>query len=541
MAGYLSEQGESIARVEASRARRLTERIPLLSPKEKEALLREFHPDYRRDTMRPLQLGPNRGDRAPKELADLLEAPSRIDPDRVDLGRVDYETDVLIIGGGGAGTSAALAALDAGARVILTTKLRLGDANTVMAEGGIQAADKANDSPARHFIDVMGGGHYTNVPGLVRALVSDAPGVIRWLERLGVMFDKEAGGTIITRHGGGTSRKRMHSIKDYSGLEIMRTLREEIYCRGVQVLEFSPAVELLLDEEDRAAGALLLNLDTRELLQVRAKSVIVATGGMGRLHIQGFPCTNHYGATADGLVLGYRAGADLLYMDSVQYHPTGAAYPEQILGLLVTEKVRGLGAQLVNAGGDQFINSLETRDVCSSAIIREAGKRGRGVGTPGGVRGVWLDSPMIDLIHGPGTVKRELPAMHRQFAVHGIDISQEPMLVYPTQHYQNGGVRIDEHGRTRVPGLYYAGEAAGGIHGRNRLMGNSLLDILVFGRRAGANAAEAVRGKKPSAGDLDHVRRYHRELEAQGLFRREPSPKLFPVYTWGSENQPAAD
>lgn len=522
---------ESKKRVEAARASRLNQSFPRLSLEERRHLLEDFHPDYKPESFRTLSVGPNKGDRVPCELADLLEARSRIDASVFDLDRVDYDTDVLIIGGGGAGTAAALAAQEHSVNVLLTTKLRWGDANTIMAQGGIQAADKENDSPARHYLDVMGGGGFGNIPELVRALVTDAPAIIRWLENLGVMFDKEDDGTMRTVHGGGTSRRRMHSCRDYTGMEIMRVLRDEARNRGVRVLEFSPVVELLLDEAGRCAGAILYDLETEEYFVVRAKCTIIATGGMGRLHVQGFPTTNHYGATADGLVISYRAGAKLIFMDTVQYHPTGAAYPEQILGQLVTEKVRGLGAHLLNVNGEQFINELETRDVVSAAIIRECTAREQGVTTPTGMMGIWLDTPMIDILRGSGTTARAIPAMVRQFRRYGIDIVQEPILVYPTQHYQNGGILINENAETGIPGLYVAGEASGGIHGRNRLMGNSLLDILVFGRRAGANAARDAQRADVSRLTLRHVEEYHAELLALGLENRRIAPMILPDYT----------
>lgn len=205
--------------------------------------------------------------------------------------------------------------------MLLVTKLRVGDANTMMAEGGIQAADKPNDSPAIHFLDAYGGGHFAAKKELLNKLVTEAPEAILWLNQLGVEFDKAPDGTMVTTHGGGTSRKRMHAAKDYSGAEIMRTLRDEVLNRPIQVVDFTAAVELILDEAGRASGAVLLNMETRQLLVARAKTVILATGGAGRMHYQGFPTSNHYGATADGLVLGYRAGAKLLYPDTLQYHP----------------------------------------------------------------------------------------------------------------------------------------------------------------------------------------------------------------------------
>lgn len=528
---YTPEMRESIRKVEATRQKRLKETHPRMPPEEQQEILKRFHPDYVEGGMRELLVGPNRGDRTPNELADLLEGRSHIDAAAFDLDRVEYECDVLIIGGGGAGASAALLAQENGAQVILATKLRFGDANTMMAQGGIQAADKPNDSPAIHYLDVMGGGHFTNVPELVEALVMDAPSVIQWLEDLGCMFDKEPDGTMRTIHGGGTSRKRMHFARDYSGAEIMRTLRDEVHNRPISVLEFAPVVELVRDDKGQIAGAILLNLETGDYSLVKAKTVIIATGGGGRLHYQGFPTTNHYGATADGLVLAYRVGAKVAFIDTMQYHPTGAAYPEQILGQLVTEKVRGLGAQLVNVEGEQFVYPLETRDVEASAIIRECIERKKGVVTPTRQQGVWLDSPMVDMLKGPGTIQTNLPAMVRQFGRFDIDMTKEPVLVYPTLHYQNGGIAIKLDGSTDIPNLYVAGEVAGGVHGRNRLMGNSLLEITVYGQRAGK--AAALRAKEVELGELtlDHLQNWQRQLKEAGLSPQVVSPLLLPDYT----------
>lgn len=526
------EMKDSIAKVEASRARRLNERFPNLSPDERQDILRKFHPDYIASGMRTLRLGPNTGDKTPRELADLLEARAIIDPQSFDLGQVELETDVLIIGGGGAGASAALLAQETGADVLLATKLRFGDANTMMAQGGIQAADKENDSPDRHYLDVLGGGGFANDPDLVQALVMDAPLVIAWLERLGVMFEKTAEGEMVTIHGGGTSRKRMHFARDYSGAEIMRVVRDEVRNRDrIRVIEFSPAIELVLNARGDCAGAILLNLETNQHLLVHAKTTIIATGGSGRLHYQGFPTTNHYGATGDGLVIAYRAGAKLAFIDTMQYHPTGAAYPEQILGQLVTEKVRGLGAQVCNAEGEQFVYPLETRDVESAAFIRECQERGRGQKTPTGQVGVWLDSPMIDIINGAGTIAKELPAMVRQYKRFDIDMTRDPILVYPTLHYQNGGIAIRPDCSTGVPNLYVAGEASGGVHGRNRLMGNSLLDVCVFGRRAGQAAALKARDVEDGGAlTLDHVQKWNRQNAEAGLEPRV-APLILPDYT----------
>ncbi|MFH1313783.1 MAG: FAD-dependent oxidoreductase [Candidatus Eisenbacteria bacterium] len=527
---YPKHMREAIKRVEATRTRRMAEDFPVLSADDKTSLLKKFHPDHRSGEQVDIKVGPSKGEKSFKEIESVIQAYSRIDPKVFDLSRVDFDVDVLVIGGGGAGSAAALVANEAGAKVLLVTKLRLGDANTMMAQGGIQAADKANDPPSRHFLDVMGGGHYHNFPELVKALVLDAPYVMKWLQDLGAMFDKEGDGTYVTIHGGGTSRKRMHAARDYSGAEIMRTLKDEVLNKGIEVLEFTSAIELLKDEEGKCAGAILYNMETEEHFICRAKTTVIATGGAGRLHVQGFPTTNHYGATADGIVLAYRAGAPFVFMDAIQYHPTGSAYPEQILGLLVTEKVRGLGAQLVNTDGDQFVYPLETRDVVSSAIIRECGERGKGTKTLTNVYGVWLDSPMIELKHGKGAIKKALPAMTRQYERCDIDMTKDPILIYPTQHYQNGGVKINADAESEVPNLFIAGEATGGVHGRNRLMGNSLLDILVFGRRAGKNAAARSKDTKPGKLTLSHVDAFHKELKSAGVSEDRVSPMLLPDY-----------
>ena len=528
---YPAEMQRSIIQVETTREERLKEAFPRITLEEKTPLLQGFHPDFVEGGMRPLLVGLNKGDRMPNEVADLLEGRSRIDPDKVDLNKIDYDVDVLVIGGGGAGGSAALLAQENGADVMLVTKLRLGDANTVGAQAGTQAADRPNDSPAIHYLDTMGGGGFTNVPELVEVLVKDAPEVIQWLESLGVIWDKEPDGTMRELPLGGLSRKRLHAARDYTGLEEMRVVRDEIRNRRINVLEFGPVVELVLDDKRQVAGAILMNLDTGEISLVRAKTVILTTGGVGRLHIQGYPTTNHYGATADGVVLAYRVGAKLIFMDTMQYHPTGAAYPEQILGQLVTEKVRGLGAQLVNIDGEQFIYPLETRDVVASGIVRECQECGKGIVTSIDQPGVWLDSPMIDIIRGSGTVLREVPAMFRQFSRFGINMAKEPILVYPTLHYQNGGIQIGVNGATAIPGLFAAGECTGGVHGRNRLAGNSTLELFVFGRRAGKAAAEQAKKVKLGSLTVDHVRHWQQQLKKAGLESRPVSPLLFPDYT----------
>lgn len=526
---YNEEMKESMKKVAAHREANAVLEPRRMTADEKDKLLATYHPDYKQSEFTTLSIGPNKGEKVPLELAALLQAHSRIKNKKINLDKVDYDVDVLIIGGGGAGASAAIEADNNGASTMIVTKLRIGDANTMMAEGGIQAADKPNDSPAQHYIDAFGGGHFAAKPELLYKLVNDAPEAIQWLNNLGVEFDKEPDGTMITTHGGGTSRKRMHAAKDYSGAEIMRTLRDEVQNRQIPIVDFTSAIELIKDEDGKIAGAVLMNMETEEILIARAKTVIIATGGAGRLHYQGFPTSNHYGATADGLVLGYRAGAKLLYADTLQYHPTGAAYPEQIFGALVTEKVRSLGAKLINVDGEAFMHPLETRDVSAASIIRECSTNGKGVHTDDGV-GVWLDTPMIELKNGEGTIEKRIPAMMRMFAKYGIDIRKEPILVYPTLHYQNGGLDISANGMTDVENLYVAGEAVGGIHGRNRLMGNSLLDIIVFGRNAGKNASEKAKDVELKNLTLSHVESFEQEIENAGIKTDKVSPQLLPDY-----------
>ena len=539
--GYTPELLELIKRAEKTRPERVTRKkasieFRALELEERKVRLEKYHPDYRPGALREIKIGPSKGYAVASEFADVFEARSRVDPDKINLNEVHYTTDVLVIGGGGAGTAAALLAQEQGARVIIATKLRHGDSNTMMAEGGIQAATKGwKDSPYYHYLDIIGGGHFENDPDLVRTLFSEAPKVIAWLERLGCMFTKHPDGKLFTLHGAGTCRKRMHYAGDITGAEIMRTLRDESRNRikDIGVLEFSPAVELVLDDKGNCSGAVLYNLETEEYFLVKAKAVVVATGGCGRLHVQGFMTTNHYGATGDGVVMGYRIGVGVRFLHATQYHPTGAVFPEQAEGLLITEKVRGAGANLINIDGEQFVFEREPRDIESASIIRECTTVGKGIPVPGqpGKFGVWLDSPMIDLLEGEGTVEREFPAKYILFKRYGIDISKVPMLVYPTLHYQNGGLAYKPDGSTVVPGFYVAGEVGGGVHGANRLMGNSLLDITVFGRLAGEAAGKFAK-ERGEVGRLsvEHVRAYHKELEEAGIVTDRVSPMILPDY-----------
>ncbi|MFW9923873.1 MAG: FAD-binding protein [Candidatus Thorarchaeota archaeon] len=523
----------SIELCNKTRDKRLKETMNACTPDEKGDVLDKYHPDFIKEQKTQLRFGVSKGEVVPLEVAKILETKSILNPKSIDLAKIDYDVDVLIIGGGGAGANAAIWAVKNGIKpenILIVTKLRMGDSNTTMAQGGIQAAVREVDSPPTHYLDAMGGGHYENEPTLVKRLVGDAPLILKWYEELGMMFDKFDDGTMDAIHGGGTSKKRMHFAKDFTGLEIMRTLRDTVFNIGIPILEFSPAVELIKDDKGQVAGAVLMNLDSNEYVNVRAKATVITTGGFGRLHIQGFPTTNHYGATFDGCVMGYRAGAPLRLLKSVQYHPTGAAFPEQIVGLLVTEKVRGKGAQVLNKKGEQFCFPLETRDVESSLLLRECIGNNNGLITPTGQRGVWLDSPLIDLIHGEGTIEKNFAAMVRQFGRFGVDIIQDPMLIYPTLHYQNGGLIINDQAETPIANLYAAGEVCGGTHGSNRLMGNSLLEISVFGRAAGIAAAKKVSKVTLGKLTLDHITQYNALCDEHKV-KNPPSPIFFPDYS----------
>lgn len=527
---YPSGMRESIEKVDQTRKARLNTEFTRLTVDEKSSLLKNHHPDFRDGDKLNLRCGANKGERVPKVLAELMESPSRLKMDTIDLSQPHYRTDVLVIGGGGGGVTAALTAHEHGAKVILATKLRLGDSNTIMAEGGIAAATLSEDSPAIHFIDTMAGGRFKNIPDVVEALVNDAPTIVDWLTKLGVVFDRKTEGNYFTHMPAGHSRKRSHSIKDLTGLDIMRVLCDELRNKEIEVLEFSPAVELILDENGQCAGAVLEDLDTGRNIVVEARSVVMATGGIGRLHPNGFPTSNHYGATADGIVMASRANAKLLYMEYIQYHPTGVAWPEQMLGLLLSEALRAQGAQVVNCDGEPFVNRLETRDALAAAILRECGPRGKGAVTPTGMVGAWLDTPMIDALGGEGTFLRRFAGIDHRFKKYGIDPAKEPLLVYPTQHYQNGGVQIDVYGQTNIPFLYMAGEVAGGVHGHNRLGANSLVDIFVFGRRSGQHAAEHFRKDAPTRLSLDHVRKHEEELKTLEIKSNKTSPLILPDY-----------
>ena len=437
--------------VHKSRDARRKQTLPKLSSAERDTLIKKFHPDHREAAYRPVAFGPNEGELTVRELASVLEGDSPITED-LPLDP-DHVVDVLVIGGGGAGCAAALHAHAEGVGVLLATKLRLADSNSVMAQGGMQIAVAPNDSPIQHFLDTLKGGHMRNDHDLLKTMVEEGPSIAKWLIELGVLFDRDPDGNLHVRKGGGSTKERLLTCSDYTGLEIMRVLKDEVLNQKIQLLEFAAAVELLSDERGACAGAVLRDLDNKRYVVVAAKAVILATGGIGRLHIQGFPTSNHYGATGDGLALAYRIGAPLTQMDTFQYHPSGGAYPEQLAGQLVTEGIRSEGGHLVNANGERFVNELDTRDVVASSIIREC-EEGRGVRTATGRVGVWLDTPLLEVEHGEGTLGKHFPAMVRQYERYHVDIRKDPVLIYPTLHYQNGGVKIDSNSETPVKNLF---------------------------------------------------------------------------------------
>jgi succinate dehydrogenase/fumarate reductase flavoprotein subunit len=530
--GYPDFMIKSIKLVEKNREKNMKNPVKPMTMKEREDMLKKYHPDYMNETKRKVKIGSDKGEIFYNGIADLLEAKSVLETKDVDLSKIDYDVDLLIIGGGGAGTVASIFAYENGVKkekILIVTKLRHGDANSMMAQGGIQAADRPKDSPALHYLDILGGGHFTNKPELVKALALDAPLIINWHQQLGVMYDRQEDGEFQELSGGGTCMNRMHSCKDYSGMEIMRNIRDHARNLEIPVLEFSPIIEFIMDDKGQVAGGIAFNLETYEYHVIRAKATILATGGSGRLHLANYPTTNHYGATGDGLIMAYHVGAHLRDLDTIQIHPTGDAFPEPLVGILSTEKIRGLGAIPVNKNGDPFVFPLEPRDVESASFIREC-KTGKGIVTPTGMPGVWLDTPMIEIIHGKGTIETKLAGEVRKFKRFGIDITKYPILVYPTLHYQNGGVDINEKCETGIPGLFAAGEVTGGVHGKNRLMGNSLLDFNVFGRRAGINATNYIKKVKVGKLTLKHIDKYNKLVEKANISKKKTAPIIIPEY-----------
>ncbi len=424
-----------------------------------------------------------------------------------------HENDVLIIGAGGAGLRAAVEALAQGASVGVVCKSLLGKAHTVMAEGGIAAAmcnvDQA-DGWRTHFRDTMRGGKFLNNWRMAQLHAQESPDRVRELEQWGALFDRTETGDILQRAFGGHTFKRLCHVGDRTGLEMIRTLQDRGVQQGIDVY-MECTITRLLKDGDRIAGAFGYWREQGRFVIFKAKSVIVATGGIGKAWKV---TSNSWECTGDGMALAYEAGAELLDMEFVQFHPTGMVWPPGVQGLLVTEAVRGEGGILRNKNGERFMEKydpkrmeLSTRDVVARSIYTEV-KEGRG--SPHG-------GAFLDISHKQAEyVKRKLPSMYHQFKeLADVDITKGPMEVGPTCHYMMGGIRVEaETGRTSVAGLYAAGEAAAGLHGANRLGGNSLSDLLVFGRRAGLAAAEHARAVGGPAVDSAQVDEAERQLLA---------------------------
>ncbi len=436
-----------------------------------------------------------------------------------------FEYDVLVIGAGGAGLRAVIAAREAGCTVGVVMKSLLGKAHTVMAEGGVAAAlgnmanpdgSKEPDSWKVHFLDTMKGGAYLNNPRTVEIFAREAPERVLELEQYGAVFDRTPEGLIAERPFGGHSFRRLNHVGDRTGLELIRTLQDKAVGVGMSV-HMEVTLTRLLKEGDRVVGAFGYYRETGKFVLFKAKSIVLATGGWGRMFMY---TSNSWEGTGDGVMMAYEAGAELQDMEMIQFHPTGMIYPNGMRGILVTEGVRGEGGVLKNNKGERFMFNPEymperykgqfadtpeegerwledkqnnrkppellPRDEVARCIYKEV-EAGRG--SPH--KGVFLD-----VTHrGADYIKRKLPSMYEQFhALGGIDITKEAMEVYPTIHYTMGGVAADpETAASTVPGLYAAGEVAAGLHGANRLGGNSLSDIMVFGKRAGEAAAAFAR------------------------------------------------
>ena len=403
----------------------------------------------------------------------------------------ERECDVLVVGAGGAGMRAAIAAAEAGCSTLVVTKSLLGKAHTVMAEGGIAAAlgnVESSDSWEVHFADTMLGGQLLNNWRMVDYYAHEVIDRVYELERWGGLFDRTEDGLIMQRAFGAHSWKRLCHVGDRTGLELIRTCQDKlVHTAGADVYMECTLTKLLKDG-DRVAGAIGYDRNTGQFVVIRAGAVVLASGGWGRMYRF---TSNSWEGTGDGPALAYNAGAELQDMEFVQFHPTGMIWPPGARGILVTEGVRGEGGILLNSGGKRFMldydpvkKDLSSRDVVARSIYKEV-KAGRG--SPHG--GAFLD---IASQHPADYIKRKLPSMYEQFhALAGVDITKEPMEVAPTIHYVMGGIRVaPDTGASTVPGLYAAGEVACGLHGANRLGGNSLGDILVFGRRAGMGAAE---------------------------------------------------
>jgi len=391
--------------------------------------------------------------------------------------------DVLVVGSGASGLAAAVTAENAGARVALVTKGALQSCNSAKAQGGIQAAFGDDDSPGQHAEDVWQSSHETADRRLVEILTTEAPAAIHWLEEHGVEFTRENGGYRLARCGG-ASRKRLLQVGDRTGHAITTALRESLLASDAEALPNCPLVALEQAENGWLATCRRKN---GEELQIDAGSVVLAAGGRCYrvAEERGELSTNHPGATGEVTKIALNVGAESRDLDALQYHPNGGAWPPTMQGYSIPETTRAYGATLLNADGEEFTDPLGPRDEVSQAIFDEVAA-GRGVETPDGRPAVLLDTTKIS----EHDAEISLPYMLRRYRSGGIDPLREPVLTFPVLHYQNGGLVIDERSETTLEGLFACGEIAGGTHGRNRMMGNSLLECTVFGRRGGAAAAE---------------------------------------------------
>jgi L-aspartate oxidase len=389
--------------------------------------------------------------------------------------------DVLVVGSGASGLSAAVSAQRAGASVALVAKEALQSCNSAKAQGGIQAAFGEDDSPARHAEDVWQSSHESADRRLVEVLTGEAPDAIHWLEELGVEFTRENGGYRLARCGG-ASRKRLLQVGDRTGHAITSALRDAVRSSSIRTFPKSPLTGLEAGENGWRARCGEHVID--------AGTVVLAAGGRCFRVAQerGELTTNHPGATGEVTRIAVELGAETRDYDELQYHPNGGAWPGPMRGYSIPETTRAYGAVLLNADREEFTDSLGPRDAVSKAIFDEV-EAGRGVETPDGRPAVYLDTTRIP----PADAAISLPYMLRRYRAGGVDPLEEPVLTFPVLHYQNGGLVIDEHAETTVEGLYACGEIAGGTHGRNRMMGNSLLECTVFGRRAGKAASEKAR------------------------------------------------
>jgi succinate dehydrogenase / fumarate reductase flavoprotein subunit/L-aspartate oxidase len=393
----------------------------------------------------------------------------------------DAVIDVLVIGSGAAGLAAAVSAEGAGARVLVATKTTLQANNSSKAQGGIQAALGDDDSPELHAEDVLRSSHDTADMRLVDVLTSEAAGAIAWLEERGCGFTRENGGYRLARCGG-ASRRRLLQVGDRTGHAITKALRESFEAGGGETLAHHRLTRLEPMESGWRASFTTPNGSD----EIDAGAVVLASGGrcFAEAETRGELSTNHPNATGETTLLACAAGAEARDLDALQYHPNGGAWPPNMQGYSIPETTRAYGAVLLNAAGEEFTDSLGPRDEVSQAIFDEV-EAGRGVETRDGRPAVWLDTTRI----AEADAEISLPYMLRRYRGGGIDPLAQPILTYPVLHYQNGGLVIDQSAETTLEGVFACGEIAGGTHGRNRMMGNSLLECVVFGRRAGANAA----------------------------------------------------